>query len=136
MRPLDGKIALVTGAGRGIGAAIAHGLAHAGARVVVSDLIGEAAKSTAASLRGEGAEAWGEALDVSDRTAVEAFARHVETRYGNISILVNNAGIGGTARLSDAESAATWDRNISVHLTGAFDVTSPSFPPSRQHAEP
>ncbi len=128
MGPLDGKLALVTGAGRGIGEAIARGLAHAGARVVVSDLDRQAAEATAAALTGEGAEAWGERLDVADRQAVEAFARHVGSRYGEISILVNNAGIGGTARLGDAESAATWDSNIAIHLSGTFDVTSAFLP--------
>jgi NAD(P)-dependent dehydrogenase (short-subunit alcohol dehydrogenase family) len=126
--PLDGQIALVTGAGRGIGAAVASGLARAGAAVIVSDLVGEAAEATAAALRGENLEAWGEVLDVCDRAAIDAFARHVAARYGNISILVNNAGVGGTARLGDAESTSTWDRNISVHLTGAFDVTSAFLP--------
>ena len=126
--PLSGRIALVTGAGRGIGAAIARELARSGAGVIVSDLIGEAAQATATALREESLEAWGETLDVCDRAAIDAFARHVASRYGNISILVNNAGVGGTARLGDAESAATWDRNISVHLTGAFDVTSAFLP--------
>lgn len=125
---LQGKTALVTGAGRGIGAAIACGLARAGARVVVSDLLGENAEATAAAMRDEGLEAWGEALDVCDRAAIDSFARQLASRYGNISILVNNAGIGGTARLGDAESTSTWDRNISVHLTGAFDVTSGFLP--------
>ena len=126
--PLNGRIALVTGAGRGIGAAIARGLASAGAGVIVSDLIGDAARSTASALREESLQAWGETLDVCDRAATDAFARHVVSRYGNISILVNNAGVGGTARLGDAESMATWDRNVSVHLTGAFDVTSAFLP--------
>ena len=126
--PLDGQVALVTGAGRGIGAAVASGLARAGASVIVSDLVGEAAETTAAGLRGESLAAWGETLDVSDRAAIEAFARHVASRYGNVSILVNNAGVGGTARLGEAESAATWDRNIAVHLTGAFDVTTAFLP--------
>jgi NAD(P)-dependent dehydrogenase (short-subunit alcohol dehydrogenase family) len=126
--PLDGRIALVTGAGRGIGAAVACGLGRAGASVIITDLIVEAAEATAAGLRGESLQAWGEGLDVCDRVAIDAFARRVGSRYGNVSILVNNAGVGGTARLGDSESTATWDRNISVHLTGAFDVTSAFLP--------
>ena len=132
MGPLDGKIALVTGAGRGIGAAIAQGLAEAGARVIVSDILAEEAAKTAQALTGDGFEAWGEALDVSDREGIEAFASHVATRYGDISVLVNNAGIGGTARLGDAESRATWDRNIAIHLTGAFEVTTAFLPALKQ----
>jgi NAD(P)-dependent dehydrogenase (short-subunit alcohol dehydrogenase family) len=126
--PLEGRIALVTGAGAGIGAAIAGGLARAGAAVIVSDRSGDTAEATAAALREDGLAAWGETLDVSDRAAIDAFARHVASRYGNVSILVNNAGVGGTARLGDAESEATWDRNIAVHLTGTFDVTSAMLP--------
>jgi len=128
---LEGRIALVTGAGRGIGAAVASGLARAGASVIVTDLVGEAAETTAAGLRGESLQAWGEGLDVCDRAAIEAFARRVESRYGTVSILVNNAGVGGTAKLGDTDSATTWDRNISVHLTGAFDVTSAFLPALR-----
>jgi NAD(P)-dependent dehydrogenase (short-subunit alcohol dehydrogenase family) len=125
---LEGRIALVTGAGAGIGAAVAGGLARAGACVIVSDRSGDTAEATAAALRKHGLAAWGETLDVSDREAIDAFARHAASRYGNVSILVNNAGVGGTARLGDAESAATWDRNIAVHLTGTFDVTSAMLP--------
>jgi len=132
MGSLDGRIALVTGAGRGIGAAIAHGLAEAGARVIMSDILAEDAATAAAVLTGNGLEAWGEALDVSDRESIEAFASHVASRYGNISILINNAGIGGTARLGDAESRMTWDRNIAVHLTGAFEVTTAFLPALKQ----
>ena len=126
--PLEGRIALVTGAGRGIGAAIAGGLARAGASLIVSDRNGDTAELTAAALREEGLAAWGEMLDVSDRAAIDVFARHAASRYGNVSILVNNAGVGGTARLGDAESAATWDRNIAVHLTGTFDMTTAMLP--------
>jgi NAD(P)-dependent dehydrogenase (short-subunit alcohol dehydrogenase family) len=126
--PLEGRMALVTGAGRGIGAAVACGLARAGAAVIVSDRSGDTAEAAAAALREEGLAAWGETLDVSDRAAIDAFARHVASRYGNVSILVNNAGVGGTARLGDPESAATWDRNIAVHLTGTFNVTSAFLP--------
>jgi NAD(P)-dependent dehydrogenase (short-subunit alcohol dehydrogenase family) len=126
--PLQGQIALVTGAGAGIGAAIAGALARAGASVIVSDRSGDTAEATAAVLREDGLTAWGETLDVGDRAAIDAFARHVASRYGNVSILVNNAGVGGTARLGDAESATTWDHNIAVHLTGTFDVTSAMLP--------
>jgi NAD(P)-dependent dehydrogenase (short-subunit alcohol dehydrogenase family) len=126
--PLADRIALVTGAGAGIGAAIAGGLARAGASVIASDRSGDAAEATAAALREDGFAAWGETLDVSDRAAIDAFARRVAERYGDVSILVNNAGVGGMARLGDAESAATFDRNIAVHLTGTFDVTSAMLP--------
>lgn len=128
MNVLDDRLALVTGAGRGIGAAVARGLAEAGARVILADILGEEAKGAAAAIRKDGFDAWGERLDVTDRPGMEAFAAHVAETYGELRILVNNAGVAGEARLGDPDSASTWDRNIAVNLTGAFDVTRAFLP--------
>lgn len=127
MGQLNDRLALVTGAGQGIGAAIARALAQEGARVIISDLAAETAEATATALSAEGHAAHWAQLDVSDRQAVEAFAEQAE-RYGDVSILVNNAGVGGMARLGDADSARTWDRNIAVNLTSAFDLTRALLP--------
>lgn len=128
MLPLKGRLALVTGAGRGIGAAIARALGEQGSRVIVADVAEESTRHAADELKADGLEAWGEVLDVADRDAIEAFAPHVARSYGPVSILVNNAGIGGNARLGDADSAEYWDRLISINLTGVFDVTSAFLP--------
>lgn len=128
MTSLANQLALVTGAGRGIGAAIAQGLAEAGAGVIIADIQSEQAHETATELAARGLKTWGEQLDVSDREAIEAFAVLVEETYGEVSILVNNAGVAGEARLEDADSATTWDRNIAVNLTGAFNVTRTFVP--------
>jgi NAD(P)-dependent dehydrogenase (short-subunit alcohol dehydrogenase family) len=125
---LGNRLALVTGAGRGLGAAIAHGLAKAGARVILADIVPDDAQKAAQSIAGEGLHAFGEQLDITDRKALDVFAAHVAQTYGELSILVNNAGVAGMARLGDAESADTWDRNIAVNLTGAFDTTRAFLP--------
>jgi NAD(P)-dependent dehydrogenase (short-subunit alcohol dehydrogenase family) len=125
---LGNRLALVTGAGRGLGAAIAHGLAKAGARVILADIAPDEAQKAAQSIAGEGFHAFGEQLDITDRKALDVFAAHVAQTYGELSILVNNAGVAGMARLGDAESADTWDRNIAVNLTGAFDTTRAFLP--------
>jgi NAD(P)-dependent dehydrogenase (short-subunit alcohol dehydrogenase family) len=128
MAELDGQLALVTGAARGIGAAIARALAERGSAVIIADLLEDKARETAAALRAEGYKASGEPLNVVKRDEIAAFSKHVANTYGNVSILVNNAGIGGDARLGDAHSMATWDRLIAVNLTGVFDVTSAFLP--------
>jgi NAD(P)-dependent dehydrogenase (short-subunit alcohol dehydrogenase family) len=125
---LGDRLALVTGAGRGLGAAIARGLAEAGARVILADIMPEEAQNSARSLSEDGFRAFGELLDITDRNALEAFAAHVADIYGEVSILVNNAGVAGMARIGDADSAGTWDRNIAVNLTGAFDTTRAFLP--------
>jgi 3-oxoacyl-[acyl-carrier protein] reductase len=88
----SGKLALVTGAGQGMGQAIAMRLAREGATVVAADIRGDAAQATIAQCEGSGH--WGVALDVSKSDAVQALFAQIEQRFHGIHILVNNAGIG------------------------------------------
>ncbi|HUH39967.1 MAG TPA: SDR family NAD(P)-dependent oxidoreductase [Castellaniella sp.] len=123
MALLQGKLALVTGAARGLGSAIALGFAREGARVIVADLDGAGAQAVADRIGADGGQAWGEAIDVTDREAVAHWAATLSQRLGPIDILVNNAGIAGRARIDDPQSCEVWDRVISVNLEGVFNVT-------------
>lgn len=120
---LKNKLALVTGAGGGLGSAIAHGFAREGARVVVADIDTERAAATAASIVAMGGQAWSETLDVTNREGTQRFAKALTERLGPIDILVNNAGISGKARMDDPQAPEVWDRIISVNLEGLFNVT-------------
>lgn len=120
---LKNKLALVTGAGGGLGSAIAHGFAREGARVVVADINHVSAAATVASIIAQGGEAWSEVLDVTDRAGVARFAEDLMARFGPIDILVNNAGISGKSRIDESQAPAVWDRIISVNLEGLFNVT-------------
>ena len=120
---LDGKTALVTGAGRGIGAAIAEALAAAGAAVAVCDLDGAAAAKTATGLtERHGRRAAGLPADIADSAAVHAAVSRAEAELGPIDILVNNAGIDAIERFVDS-TEETWDRIIAVNLRGTITVT-------------
>lgn len=121
---LSGKTAVVTGAGRGLGAAIAAGLAQAGAAVIVTDIDGEAAIGTATALRDDGHAASAEALDITDRTAVAAFA----ATLGALDVLVNNAGVAGRAAFQDTEATEVWDRVMAVNLEGTFNMSRACVP--------
>src|SRR5205823_5181003 len=90
---LEGRLALVTGAASGIGLAIAAAFAREGARVVLTDLSGQACEAGAAEIRTRGGEAWGLALDVTDVDASQAVAARVGAEIGDIDVLVNSAGI-------------------------------------------
>lgn len=115
---LKGRRALVTGAARGIGAAIAEALAEAGAHVILTDL-GSAAEPTAKTLSEKGFSAEAMALDVADPRAVDAAAQAVAAS-GGLDILVNNAGIAISNEPAETMSDETWNKVIDVNLNGLF----------------
>lgn len=116
MRTLEGEIAVVTGATKGIGEAVARALADAGARVAVTSRDPVATAGVAASI---GAAHLGVALDVRSTTSVEAAAADIASRLGRPTILVNNAGVN---RIGAAESLTDddWDAVVDVDLAGVF----------------
>jgi NAD(P)-dependent dehydrogenase (short-subunit alcohol dehydrogenase family) len=116
---ITGQVAVVTGAARGIGFAIAQALGQCGARVAIADLDGMAASTAAGQLRELGIEAIGVAVDVADESQVLAMVDTVEQALGGVDILVNNAGIVSTGPLLDV-SAAEWNRVMAIDLTSVF----------------
>jgi meso-butanediol dehydrogenase/(S,S)-butanediol dehydrogenase/diacetyl reductase len=116
---LDGQVAIVTGAGRGIGRAIAQRLARDGAWVVVADLDRGLASSVAAEVAALGGQALPVAVDVTRRDDVEAMVRETVARFGRLNILVNNAGVAAVAPLMETDEA-TWDRLMSVNAKGVL----------------
>jgi 3-oxoacyl-[acyl-carrier protein] reductase len=113
---MDGRVAVVTGAGRGLGAAIAAELAECGATVVVADRDEAAAGETAARL---GARATAHVVDVTDPVAVAALFDDAARAHGRIDVLVNNAGVGAIAPSEDLPYEQ-WSRTLAVNLTGTF----------------
>ena len=122
---LANHIAAVTGAGSGIGRAIAQGYAREGAQVAVLDLNGEAASETAQQILNAGGKAMAFTLDVTDRDACRVMATKVAGEVGNISILVNNAGINRRNAFTGEASAVIkdWEDIIAINLNGTFNVT-------------
>ncbi|MEZ5726765.1 MAG: glucose 1-dehydrogenase [Burkholderiaceae bacterium] len=121
---LAGRTALVTGAARGNGRAIAIGLAAAGARVVVTDVLEAEAEETAATIVSAGGEASAFVLDVTDAGACHALAAEVATEIAPIDLLVNNAGILVRQPLLSENAAEVWRRIIDVNVNGSFNVTN------------
>ena len=120
---LVGRLALVTGAGRGNGAAIARGLAASGAEVIVTDIDKDAARTIADSIVAEGGKARGFGLDVTDAESCRTLARDVALLVGPIRILVNNAGIFLRGNLVAEDGRERWDRTMAVNVQGPFNVT-------------
>jgi glucose 1-dehydrogenase len=119
------RVAVVTGAGSGIGAAIARGLAEAGAHVALIDRDGPAAQNVAAELTALGATAVGLSCDVTDEDSVRTVADQVSSQLGGCSVLVNNAGILRAGSL-ETLPIAEWNQVLAVNLT-AYLVCARTF---------
>jgi 2-keto-3-deoxy-L-fuconate dehydrogenase len=127
MFDLSNRIALVTGAGSGIGAAIAETFARAGARVFSTDIDEASARATATRITEAGGAAESMALDVRDEAACRSVAADVQRRADHLDVLVNNAGVGhvGTVLQTDG---ADLDRLYAVNVRGLFNVTKAFLP--------
>jgi NAD(P)-dependent dehydrogenase (short-subunit alcohol dehydrogenase family) len=116
----EGRVALVTGGGSGIGRAAAEQFAREGAKVVVADLDESSAASTVEAIEGAGGEALDVAVDVADEASVAAMVAAAIGRFGRLDAALNNAGISDPPRAFIDLEARDWQRMIDVNLTGVF----------------
>ena len=116
----EGKVAVVTGAGSGIGAAVSREFAREGAEVIVADINAEGAQRITAEIRSLGGNAHDFVVDVADAGAVEKFVEFAVQTGGGLDIAVNNAGISGVRKATAENSLDDWQRLINVNLNGVF----------------
>ncbi len=129
---LAGRLALVTGAASGIGRAVAVAFAHAGARVIVTDLQAERCEDTLRAVRDAGAQGWAHALDVSDAQACRDLAAEVSETAGDVDTLVNNAGVIIREGIDSPRAEANLRRTMDVNLFGVFHTVQAWLPALRR----
>jgi len=125
---LDGKVAVITGGGHGIGRGIGLRFAAAGASVVGSGTSQAALEQTARDIQGRGGRAIAVLADVADEAAVERLIARTLGEFGRIDILVNNAGIAGPTAPITEVTREDWDRTMAINLTGAFLCAKHALP--------
>jgi Dehydrogenases with different specificities (related to short-chain alcohol dehydrogenases) len=128
---LAGKVALISGGARGIGAATARLFAQEGARVVVGDVLDPEGRALEAELTGRGGQAAFVPLDVTREPDWERAVAAAMSRFGKLDVLVNNAGIGGAGRVEDT-TLEEWHRVMEVNATGVFLGTKAAIPALRR----
>lgn len=116
---VDGKVALITGAARGIGASCARVLSQAGAQVVVTDIDTDVAEGVASDIRESGGNAYSRHLDVASEDQWKAVIEEAVQTYGTLDIVVNNAGVEGMSFVEDT-ALSDWQRVMSVNSDGVF----------------
>ncbi|GIO11565.1 3-oxoacyl-ACP reductase [Cohnella xylanilytica] len=116
---LDGRVAIVTGGGMGLGKAMSLALAQAGSHIVIADIKPDTAEETAKEIRETGVEATVETVDVTDERQVNELVGRVTARYGRLDCVVNNAGITHLDRAESLE-LETWNRVLNVNLNAVF----------------
>lgn len=134
MRRLEKKVALVTGAGSGLGQAIALAFAKEGGIVAVADINEKTAITTAEMIRSNNGTALALAMDVSDETSVNQATERLKNEFGRLDILVSNAGIQTISPLEKLDFA-DWKRMLAIHLDGAFLTTKAALKMMYQQAE-
>lgn len=117
---LDGRVAVVTGGGQGIGAACAQALGEAGAKVVVAEILPERVEAVVAALSKLGIAAEGVALDIRDSTQVDEIAKLIGSKYGRVDILVNNAGVAKSNVPAEDTTDEHWRFHMDVNVDGLF----------------
>jgi 3-oxoacyl-[acyl-carrier protein] reductase len=127
----QGKVAVITGGGRGFGRAFGAALAARGAHVVLADIDAGAAEAAAAEIAGKGGSAAAVACDVADEAAVAAAFGAVAERHGGIDVLVNNAGMGTFCEVAN-QAPEDWREVVETNLTGVFHCCRAAIPHLRR----
>jgi NAD(P)-dependent dehydrogenase (short-subunit alcohol dehydrogenase family) len=131
MNDLRGRVALVTGGGRGLGQAICATLAAAGAITIAADVHFDPPGDSASQRHGQGCKVNALTLDVSDEQHAEKTIRSLGQRYGRLDILINNAGVDVTLPV-DELAIGDWDRVLAINLRGPFVMSKYAFPLMKQ----